>query len=498
MLVICCVLVVLVTSLLYWEKRAHSYWTRRGIAQLQPGWFFGNIKDLLLERTSSAEFARQLYWEMKNKGVKLMGIYSFYDPILVVRDLDLTKRILIKDFEHFSSRGTFCNEKVERHAGHVANVTGERWRRLRKALTPAFTPSKMKHIFDSILSCTPGLVEKLDIFASARLPADMKDIFDRFTTSVLGSALFGLEPNTMSQLDSDIRRYGSKMAERGIWNSVMRILVPKLPTFVVSWLGLRLSNKEAVDFFWDLTRRNIEQRRTNDVDRNDFLQTLLKMTTADVIFTENDAISQTLLFYGAGFEVSSCVANFTLLELASNQSIQDRLRREIEEAVGNHDGRITYDAIQDISCLDNVIYEGMRKHATTTILARKCEKTYTVPDTEHVIEKGTLVWLPVAGYYDDREYYPDPHVYNPSRFDNDNHVNRSDEAFWPFGDGPRQCIGIRFGMLQTKIGLVAIVKNFRVTLNDKTTIPVVHAKGKFFPSPSGGVWLDFEKICESV
>lgn len=64
----------------------------------------------------------------------------------------------------------------------------------------------------------------------------------------------------------------------------------------------------------------------------------------------------------------------------------------------------------------------------------------------------------------------------------------------PFGDGPRNCIGLRFGMMQARIGLVTLLNNFEFTLGSKTSVPLEFEKSQFILSPIGGVYLKLTQI----
>lgn len=112
-------------------------------------------------------------------------------------------------------------------------------------------------------------------------------------------------------------------------------------------------------------------------------------------------------------------------------------------------------------------------------LNRKCNKDYVIPGTDVKIEKGMSSMINVMGMQRDPEYFPDPDKFNPDRFSKENKHNIRPFTFLPFGDGPRVCIGTnsfaedqmllivsligqRFAILQNKIGLVMILKHFRI------------------------------------
>lgn len=115
-----------------------------------------------------------------------------------------------------------------------------------------------------------------------------------------------------------------------------------------------------------------------------------------------------------------------------------------------------------------------------------------MPDTDKIIEKGTMVMVPVYGIHHDPDYYPDPEVFNPDRFAPD--AERNANAFLPFGEGPRTCIGLRFGLMQARVGIAMLLRQFKFSVCDKTMIPLVFATNNVVLSPKGGLYLKIETV----
>lgn len=140
--------------------------------------------------------------------------------------------------------------------------------------------------------------------------------------------------------------------------------------------------------------------------------------------------------------------------------------------------------------------ETLRKYPILPFIDRIAIADYPVPDTKTFIEKGRKIFIPIYAIQRDPEYYPDPEKFDPERFTPEAVQKRHAMTFLSFGDGPRLCIGQRFGLMQAKIGLVTLIKNYRWTKTAKTVYPVKYSFSNIavLLSPAGGVYIKAEKI----
>ncbi|KAJ9581326.1 hypothetical protein L9F63_023499 [Diploptera punctata] len=204
--------------------------------------------------------------------------------------------------------------------------------------------------------------------------------------------------------------------------------------------------------------------------------------------------AQLYFFFIAGFETSSTTISFCLYELALNQDIQERLRKEINEVLKKHEGQITYEAVQNIEYLDNVISETLRKHTPVPILTRKCTKEYQIPNTQITLEKGTEIVIPTQALQFDPQFFPQPEKFDPERFSKEAKNERHRFTFLPFGEGPRMCIGMRFGLMQTKVGLINLLSNYQFNVCERTSVPIIKNPKQFITTSKHGIWLRISHI----
>lgn len=114
--------------------------------------------------------------------------------------------------------------------------------------------------------------------------------------------------------------------------------------------------------------------------------------------------------------------------------------------------------------------ETLRKYPILPFLNRKCVKDYEIPGTNgKIVEKGTQVFISAMALQRDETFYPNPMKFDPDRFNEDRSPNnlKTSRPYLPFGDGPRNCIGLRLGKFQTLVGLVMMLHKFQYELQDK-------------------------------
>lgn len=113
------------------------------------------------------------------------------------------------------------------------------------------------------------------------------------------------------------------------------------------------------------------------------------------------------------------------------------------------------------------ILESLRLHPPFPAAGRMCTNDYKIPDSDFVIEEGTTIFFSALGLQMDPKYYDEPQKFKPERYNGD--VNKSFEEMpnLVFGSGPRNCLGMRLGLLQSKIALVLLLQKFEFELDER-------------------------------
>ncbi|KAK0180698.1 hypothetical protein PV327_003055 [Microctonus hyperodae] len=153
-----------------------------------------------------------------------------------------------------------------------------------------------------------------------------------------------------------------------------------------------------------------------------------------------------------------------------------------------HSGKLSYEAINEMKYLDMVMKETLRKHPPASELNRKNIAPYKIPGYDVIIPTGSDVHIPTYCIQNDELHYPNPELFDPERFNEENDKKRNSMSYLPFGGGPKRCIGLRLAMYETKLGLIAAIKNFEVTPSKLTQIPFKIDKSNLVLSAENGIY----------
>jgi len=123
-------------------------------------------------------------------------------------------------------------------------------------------------------------------------------------------------------------------------------------------------------------------------------------------------------------------------------------------------------------------------------------KRFVVPgNPKFVIEAGQSVIIPSTAIHHDPSIYPEPNEFRPERFSPEESANRPSVAWLPFGEGPRNCIGLRFGQMQARTGLALLIKNFRFSTCSKTADPLIFdPNSTILLGTKGEIYLKLEAV----
>ncbi|XP_049963996.1 probable cytochrome P450 6a14 [Schistocerca serialis cubense] len=498
---------LVVAAVYAWFSYSYKYWQRKGVPYLEPRFPFGNVYNSFVGKTSGPLELNEAYLQFK--GQRFGGIYFFNRPGLVIVDPDLIRTILVKDFWTFQDRGVKTDENEPLNS-HLFLLGGNKWRRLRVKLTPTFTSGKMKMMFQTLADCGREMGEVLEEPASRGQVVEMRELSARFATDVIASVAFGVEVNCQRNPEAAFRQWGRRFFQQNFRNTVNSVLMainPKLLTI----LSPKSNLTEVSHYFRKMVSDTVKYREDNGVTRNDFMHLLIQLKNVGCVDSDrpgankqkdeddkwrlsiDEVAAQAFVFFIAGFETSSTTMSFALHELAHHPEVQGRLQTEIDAVLKQHGGQITYEAVNSMPYLEKVVAETLRKYPPVMILNRESNAEYRIPDTDVVLDKGTPIIIPVYGLHHDPDIFPDPERFDPERFSEEQKAQRHPYVYLPFGEGPRICIGMRFGLVQTKVGLINILSRYSVEPSEKSVRHLSLEPRAFLMTPKGGIQLRLSK-----
>ncbi|KAJ3645289.1 hypothetical protein Zmor_022955 [Zophobas morio] len=494
----------------YWLLvRPHSYWVDKGVEQGPPRFSVWLNWQTIIRKLAIAEMVEVVYNTCPK--TRYSGFYLFLQPILVLKDLDLIKQIYVKDFDHFLDRRTLIPEDNDPlWDKNLFALTGEKWREMRATLSPAFTRTKMKYMFTLIWQNGEQFTQYFLNQKRNLVTVEMKDIFTRLTSDVIANTVFGVECDSLRDRKNEFYLMAKEATDFGSFRKKFilagYLLIPKL--FKI--FKITMFSKSFGKFFTNLVTTNIRSREKLGIVRPDVIQVLLEARAFlqdakpemhknnKTEITDQDIVSQALVFLFAGFETVSTLMCFMSYELALNPDVQTRLIQEVDETVEACKGKLTYESLLGMKYMDMVVSETLRKWPNLVALDRVCTRPYTIeakyPDERPIhLEKGAVVWLPVFGLHRDPEFFPEPDRFDPERFGDENKAKIKPYTYVPFGAGPRNCIGYRFALLETKILFFNILSHFEIVPVEKTQVPLVLSKKHFSLIAEKGFWLGLRR-----
>ncbi|XP_011188839.1 probable cytochrome P450 6a14 [Zeugodacus cucurbitae] len=496
-LLTCFALLILLFTYL---RHSYQYWVSHGVPQLKMNFLFGTI--FQIKTIHKMELLNEVYREFHGKA-KLAGTYVFTKPIAVILDLDLVKCILLKDFNKFTDRFERRKSTDEFLHQHLFRVAGEKWRPLRTKLTPTFTSAKMKYMFSTVIKVADQLEEAFAAHLTETPSGDVElhDFMGRFTTDVIAHCAFGVECDSLKDPNVEFRRLGIDHFYPNYYSVTLRTFMITYPAIFNYLKMFNISHFPigAEDFVLRLVRDTVCVREEQNIQRNDFINLLIEMKNSKdlngaPLLSMEEMAAQVFIFFIAGFETSSSNITFGLFELAKNPQIQEKLRAEILTVLEKHNGELTYEGMMEMTYLDQVITETLRKYPPLAALTRVATDDYKIPDTDITLEKGTHIYIPMKEIHYDPEIYENPEEFRPERFNPEEVEKRHPQAFLSFGDGPRNCIGLRFGRMQVRVGFITLLKSYRFSLSEKTPTELEVSKYSLVLVPQDKVWLKVEKF----
>ncbi|XP_026681602.1 cytochrome P450 6a2 [Diaphorina citri] len=498
-------LLLVLISIYRWATGSLDYWQKRGIPYVPALPAVGNFFSVLSGRICQAHLYRDLYHSFP-ASVRYFGILIGTCPTLIIKDPALVVKVLIKDFSHFYDRGFHVGPN-DYLGNNLFFMQNPQWKAARTKMVTVFSTAKMKATFEIVDKCSNDFIDYLHttIPDSKDVPTKvfMGDIFtDLVCKTICGINIHSItSPNKEHVYFMNVRKDSYKA------NPSYRAVVLKQTGKRFGFLQMKLVLSKVLLNYRVTPCSKSERRypiktqtllawkaaRTKMVTV--FSTAKMKATFEIVgVIRMQEVVSGVFVLIVGGHENSTSTSTNVLHELAYNQEVQDKARREVQKVYKEGGGKVTYEDLAKMTYLEQVISEALRLYPLGNGLFRECTQDYAIPDSPHVIQKGVLVHIPTYALQTDATLWSDPLEFNPDRFAPENESKIVPGSYVPFGDGPRTCIGKRFGFLQIKLVLSKVLLNYRVTPCSKSERHYPITKHSFLSAPVGDHWLKFTKL----
>lgn len=384
--------------------------------------------------------------------------------IVVAHHPDDVQRVLTGT-ERTYSKNTVTFRVMGEMLGHgLLNAAGDEWRRQRRVVQPLFTPRRVEG-YTTLMAEEAAQVAATMPADGDGAPVDLHLMMMRYTLRVVGRALFGDDiEDLVPVLDELVPQMSSVTRQR-----MLRMLqIPLRYPGPGNRRARALHQRQYAVIDKVLARSSGPATAPYDDGRDDLVSRLRIATNPDTgePLSAGEIRDQALIFLLAGHETTAGALTFTLHLLGRHPEIQDRVATEVREVLGD-DPYPTPDQLRRLTFTRAALQEGLRlfpsAHATERATTTEVELGgYTLPDRQIVLVSPWTTHRHPA-------FWEEPERFDPGRFVGEHHRPRY--AYFPFGGGPRGCVGEHFAMLEAVALLASLLRHHQVT-SVRAEIPV--------------------------
>ncbi|XP_075558249.1 cytochrome P450 3A41-like [Dermacentor variabilis] len=506
------IVAVAVAALWRWRRNRFNIFKDRGIPGPEPSLISGNFYQLWHRETI----------KVLNEWSKTYGdIYGMFNgdaPFLMVKDLELLRRVFIKDFGKFVDRGevwTMVGSRSEQR-NSLSFAKADRWKFVRRFVSMAFTSAKLRRMVSIMNKAVDRFLDLLE--ARCREAADGQ----ANVSPLLGALAFELTAETACGIYLDVQNKPNDQYFNSARSYVLNVVESAYQRAGQFFSGV----KSLVAFTCFLERyfgnepltalakkaEPIVATRNKDpsLARPDLLQTLLEAKVpeellkrrefrertndkGDFLMPLKDVACNAATVMTAGYETVSSNASNCVFCLAKYPEVQEKVRKEADAAYEKH-GEFSYDAVGDLPYTMQVISEALRLYSpVVAFTSRQAACDYSYKDM--ILPKGLSIMACTQQIHMDPRYWDRPEEFDPDRFSPEQKASRDPLAFQPFGIGPRNCVGMKLAQLEIALIVANLVHRFRLHLGSRHENGELELKTQsIIASPKIGVWVSVEKI----
>ncbi|KAF5287155.1 hypothetical protein FQA39_LY16033 [Lamprigera yunnana] len=484
-----------------------NYWKDRNVIYEKPLPLFGNLWPVFSGKLTHSDCIRNIYKNYPNE--RYVGIFNFA-PTLLIRDPELIKTIMVKEFQTFPEHRPFLTNDFDPlwNSNIFAIKDHQKWQKLRSTISPFFSTTKMRNMLPLMKQCSKQLLQH-HLEKGDYIEVELKTMFTKFANDVIARTAFGVTCDSFLNPDNEF--YNMARELNNLVGVKKYTLTVNSFAKIAKYLNIPLFSVKASKFFRKIIKQSIKLRREHGWVRPDILYLLMeaqskkhfpetgfaavreselgKMHDNQMYDIDDETITaQAMIIIFAGSSTASTAMSYVLYELALNPDVQEKLREEVNDTLEKYNYDLTYESLIGMKYLDMVITETLRKWPPFIVLDRASVKPFTIEPKnpgEPVLhlDEGSVVIYSLKSLHMDPKYYPNPDKFDPERFSEENSDKIHPYTYAPFGIGPRSCIGPRFALIESKHIISEIISKFEIVTVPKTMVSMVMSKTYIFPIP---------------
>lgn len=410
-------------------------------------WLTGSLREFAPDRLAFLEHCHQRYGDVVSfrLGPRRM---------VLVSHPDLIEEVLVTRNRHFIKH--FALRLTKRTLGNgLLTSEGEFWRRQRKLAQPAFHRERIARHAEVMVAYTRRM---LDSWVDGQT-RDVQEDMMRLTLEIVAKTLFGAE----IQGESSEASAAMETLLKCFTARVGRLIKP--PDWFPTPLNRRF--ERAASHLDRLIYDFIAQRRASGVEGDDLLSLLLHAhDEQDGRMTDRQLRDEAMTLFMAGHETTANTLAWVWYLLATNPDAEQRLHAELDAVLAGRSP--TIEDYPRLRFAEHVVNEALRLYPTVWMVGREVvEPCHVGP---YPIKRGTTVYMSQWIVHRDPRWFDEPLVYRPERWDDPKMKALPRYAFFPFGGGPRICIGNNFAMLEAVLLLSEIAQRFQLRLANPAPI----------------------------
>ncbi|WP_282703608.1 cytochrome P450 [Streptomyces sp. CC219B] len=406
----------------------------------------GSMRDLLRDPLGTYLRARRDHGDVVRF---LAGPPGLRSEVYAVFSAEGVQQVLATEAANFRKDNVFYEELRQSVGNGLLTSQDDTYLRQRRLVQPLFTPRRVNGYAQQVADEAAELTEAWGAASDGNV--ELIGEMQRFALRVVCRILFGTDVEKVSEV---IGRTMPALQEYSLKRGFSPLKAPRhWPTPA----NRRVAGLQAE--LYAMCDEIIADRR-GLTDRDDLVTLLVHAENAeDGSLDATELREQVLIFLLAGHETTATALAFALLLLARHPETQQWVREEVDGVLGGPGGRAPTAADMDaLSCLTMVLKEAMRLYPSAPAVGRRAVQDTSVGGVR--IPAGADVIVSPWVTHRHPDYWPDPDRFDPTRFTPEAEAARPRYAWFPFGGGPRACIGQRLSMLESVLGLAVLLREY--------------------------------------